>query len=67
MQNIIDRIANEPALVVAVIMAVGALIGQDLTELASFVESAVVLAAGVVVRQRVVPTRKLISEVLDGE
>ena len=59
MQRILDRVVNEPALVVAVILAVGALIGADLTELASFVESAIVLLAGVVVRSQVTPVRSL--------
>lgn len=59
--KLIDRVRNEPALVAGVVIAVGNLIGQDLTEAASIVETLVVFAASVFVRSKVTPVRKLPS------
>lgn len=54
-----NRILNEPAVVVALILAVGNLVGADWTGQANFVESALVLIGGVLVRQQVTPVRSL--------
>lgn len=55
----IDRLKNEPALVVAVILAVANLVaGKDLGLDADTLESAVVLVGGWLVRQRVTPLAK---------
>ena len=59
---IIDRIANEPALVIGVIGAVGLLIGKDLSEWSSLIESVLMLLGAVVVRQQVTPVRSLYSD-----
>lgn len=55
----VQRILNEPALVVAVILAVANLIGADWTGQAEFVESILLLLGGIVIRQQVTPTRTL--------
>lgn len=54
----VNRLLNEPALVVAVVLAAGNVIGQDLSDVATLVESVLILAGGVLVRSRVTPTRK---------
>lgn len=59
MRTFFDRLANEPALVVAAVLAVAALFGKDLSEFAGFIESAVVIVAGFVVRSQVTPVRSL--------
>ena len=57
MKAIIERILNEPVLVTAVILAVGNLIGEDLSDVATSVESAIVVVAGIVTRHFVTPVR----------
>lgn len=55
----VNRILNEPALVVAVVLAVANLIGADWSGQANFIESLLVLLGGVLVRQQVTPVRSL--------
>jgi hypothetical protein len=52
-----NRIANEPALVGGLILAVGNLIGADFTGEAEFVVSGVALVIALLVRWKVTPTR----------
>lgn len=59
MRALLERIANEPVLVTAVILAVGNLIGQDLSDLAHSAESVIVVVAAIIARHFVTPTRKL--------
>lgn len=59
MQALIDRILNEPVLVVAVVLAVGNLFGQDLSSYGGFIESAIVIIGGFVARSLVTPVRSL--------
>lgn len=55
----VDRLLNEPAMVVALVLAVGNLIGEDLSNIANLAESLLVLVGGVLVRQNVTPVRSL--------
>lgn len=55
----LDRILNEPVLIVALVLAVGNLFGQDLTSYEGLIESAVVVVAGFVARHFVSPVRSL--------
>lgn len=57
LNTIWDRVLNEPVLVTAVILAVGNLIGEDTSGLASSVESAIVVIAGIIARHFVTPVR----------
>lgn len=66
MYRIWNRIANEPVLVTGAILAAGNLVGADLTELASLVESAVVLAATAVARHFVSPVRTIDGPPIPG-
>lgn len=50
-------LSREPVLFTAVILAVGNLIGQDLTEVANLVESLILILAGVFARSQVTPVR----------
>jgi hypothetical protein len=59
MRSFIDRILNEPVLIVAVVLAVGNLFGSDLTPLAGFIETLVVIVGGFVARSLVTPVRSL--------
>lgn len=54
-----NRMLSEPALVVALVLAVGNLAGSDWSGQANFIESALVLLGGVLVRQQVTPVRDL--------
>ncbi|MGV2386475.1 MAG UNVERIFIED_CONTAM: hypothetical protein LOD86_14595 [Thermobifida fusca] len=54
-----ERVANEPALATAVVLAVANMLGVDGTDAANLVESLVVFLAGVFVRAKVTPVRKL--------
>lgn len=58
-KKIISRAAKEPALIVAVVVAVGNLIGQDLSSWGPLIESLVILAAGLLVRSQVSPVAVL--------
>lgn len=57
MKRIFERILNEPVLVIAVVLAVGNLVGHDLTAFAGFIETVVVIVAGFVARHFVTPVR----------
>lgn len=59
LKSIWDRVANEPVLVTAVILAAGNLIGEDFSGVASSVESAIVVIAGIITRHFVSPVRSL--------
>jgi hypothetical protein len=59
MRAIFDRVLNEPALLVAVVLAVGNLVGHDLGDVANLVESLLVVVGGVIIRQQVTPVRSL--------
>ena len=59
MKPILNRIANEPALITALVLAVGNLIGQDFSGVSTFVESAIVFVAGIFVRSQVTPVRSI--------
>jgi cyanate permease len=50
-------LSREPVLFTAVILAVGNLIGQDLSEVANLVESLILIVAGVFARSQVTPVR----------
>lgn len=54
-----NRVANEPALIGAVVLAVTNILGTDGTTLAQLVETLVVLVAGLLVRSQVTPVRSL--------
>lgn len=54
-----DRVANEPALVSAVVLAVANLIGADGSNIAALVETLIVVVAGLAVRAQVTPVRSL--------
>lgn len=54
--KLLTRVQREPVLVVAVVISLGNLVGQDLTEYADLIESAVVIAGGVLARHFVTPT-----------
>lgn len=59
MPAFVDRILNEPVLVVAVVLAVGQLFGKDLSSFSGFIESAIVIVGGFIARQFVTPVRSL--------
>lgn len=59
MAALLERIKNEPVMVVAVAVAIGNLFGVDVTPFAAGIETAVVLVVGVVLRHFVTPTNKL--------
>lgn len=59
MNAFFNRILNEPVLVVAVILAVGNLFGQDLSTYGGFIESAIVIVGGFIARSFVTPVRSL--------
>lgn len=59
LQRLLDRVLNEPVLLVALVLALGNLIGEDLSEFASFIESALVLLGGATARHFVSPVRSL--------
>lgn len=59
MSALFNRILNEPVLVVAVVLAVGNLFGQDLSSYGGFIESAIVIVGGFIARQFVTPVRSL--------
>jgi hypothetical protein len=59
MRNLIDRILNEPVLIVSAVLAVAALFGKDLSSYQGFIESAVAIIGGFVARQFVTPVRSL--------
>jgi hypothetical protein len=59
MRAFVDRILNEPVLIVAVVLAVGNLFGQDLSSYDGFIESAIVIVGGFVARSFVSPVRSL--------
>jgi hypothetical protein len=56
-----NRIANEPALIGGLVLAVGNLIGEDFSGEAAFVESGVALVVAWLIRRKVTPVRKLRS------
>ena len=59
MSTFVERVKNEPVLIVSAVLAVAALFGKDLAEYGSFIESAVVVIAGFVSRAFVSPVRSL--------
>lgn len=59
LKKIVVRIGAEPALLTAVILAVGNLFAQDLSSFVPIIESLVVLGAGLFVRSKVAPVSRL--------
>jgi hypothetical protein len=56
--SIAGRVRREPALLTAAVLAVGNLLGADLSDTANTLESLIVLLGGYIVRQRVTPVVK---------
>lgn len=59
MRRLSDRIANNPALIGAVIVAAANLVGVDNPGDLEVLESFVIMLAGWAVRSQVIPTRKI--------
>lgn len=59
LRRIGNRIANEPVLIGALIIALGNLYGADLSETATQVEAILTAVIAFVVRHKVTPMRKL--------
>jgi hypothetical protein len=55
----LDRIANEPVLISAAVIAVGNALGHDLTAFEAAIQSVVVVVVGLITRHFVSPTRSL--------
>lgn len=55
LKTLLKRVQREPVLVVAVVLSLGNLLGADLSEYADYIESAVVIAGGILARHFVTP------------
>jgi hypothetical protein len=58
--RILERIANEPVMVTAAIIALGNLFGSDLSNVSEHITWVVTILIGLLVRGQVTPTRKLL-------
>jgi hypothetical protein len=54
-----NRIADEPALIGGLVLAVGNLVGSDLTGESAWIESGIALVVSWLIRRKVTPVRKL--------
>lgn len=55
LKDLLHRVLREPVMVVAAVISVAALFGQDLSEYEGFIESAVVIVGGLIARHFVTP------------
>lgn len=59
LQGIVERVRNEPVMVSVLVIAVGNILGADLSEFSTLIETVAIFALGGTARHFVTPTRKL--------